>query len=984
MNNKLSPLGPILARCRAVVEQGAIPPEAALELAGEYQRAIAAINEKLSLCAQFLKAGHRWAAFGLAETEPDLFKLPEQWTPSQHGMFLTRMGFPLEEPYLDLPSLQRLDEERRHDSKQKVLPLLREYRRQSMSHAPLCDRLRTVRRLLEHHPDNAAWLADAQAICQRAGAELRDKVVAVGTEGSEDAVAEMLADVALASRWFKEAREWRDKLHERRQGLAVAEQQRAAEERDAETISRLKRALSRFDEPTWHEAPTEHLQAWNDQLLALRADLPAEKLDQVITGKYQNQLSALRDEIQIRHQLAEARGRLEKWEHAADEQLRRFAADLEAFPDTIAWADLIQREPALDTRRQALMVRSRAAQASAEQQVQSAWIRTGWMVAAGLILMVGVALWGFQWWNYEQSVAHVTTEVRAQLDAANYLGAKADLDAFLQHTPQAATRLSPLAQEVDKALGSEEERRQRFGAVMARLEGQAWNQVAPQDLTQAEQWALGDAERERVAAVRRRMKTEETQAEQARTDQIATRLAAIKTELDTAQQSLAQEQECGTDLRSRREELSRISGYTQLDARVAAQVTALLGTLDGLDRQVGTLAAKQQALLRITQSVGDTERFASELDRYARDYTDSRGADFKTVLAEQAVWKGMTPSLAAAARWDDMLQRRDVSQSTVLQMDLKELQTKWPACPVSSRFQTPLAALEKLSAQVRDVESPPLSRIVRFLDGPEKFVVRKGEKCYYLVSKLDPGRSTAMKVQVKYLLGQEAEDLAEIPLERELASNAQVAARSALLNKLYVELVPKLRTLSWEAWFLDMIETAHRDPALDPLAKITLISLTLDAAAEGSLAFAQEDSVTQLRSDLVSGMDVTANWIDPDNPRGQEMRTRAMAKLKQFDGALRGLRGKVFAKMAQLWQPLGLRIGWVGLLTKGPDGVWTCRLKSTLQTDGSLAVIKAGAPDQPGTFVRVGEIKAGQPNIFLSAPEALIEGRPVYFNPTKL
>ncbi len=168
------------------------------ELAQQFCEACASLNERLGKCRDFLRQGMRSEAVQEARSAPSVFELAEtlafgereKWRALCSELELAHT------PEIDLETVERLKQE--CDQEQLLEPLLQEFRR--LVHTGDRDRkIRVLRRIREHDPENPAWIENLTPLEEEELEDLQER--AERAMAAEDAPEVARITNALSAPW---------------------------------------------------------------------------------------------------------------------------------------------------------------------------------------------------------------------------------------------------------------------------------------------------------------------------------------------------------------------------------------------------------------------------------------------------------------------------------------------------------------------------------------------------------------------------------------------------------------------------------------------------------------------------------------------------------------------------------------------------------------------------------------------------------------
>jgi hypothetical protein len=222
----------------------AVAKEKVAELVWAYASGCREVNEKAHKCLELLRQGRRAEAGRLAKEPPDL----EQE--------LRLLDFPERSAWLDLcetaglPIGQNLDVNALNGIVQETYadagnlgPLLRAFRRMSLGHAPLTDRLRILRQVRQTDPQHDLWTEDVRMFEGARQAEIVREADAADAAGDLRTLEGLLAELK-SGEWLSSPGRFIAAVEK----IAVPHRRRYAKAQFAELAQDLHEAHGRMDE----------------------------------------------------------------------------------------------------------------------------------------------------------------------------------------------------------------------------------------------------------------------------------------------------------------------------------------------------------------------------------------------------------------------------------------------------------------------------------------------------------------------------------------------------------------------------------------------------------------------------------------------------------------------------------------------------------------------------------------------------------------
>ncbi len=418
------------------------------ELAGQFKDLCQQLNQRLAQCEEFLRQGRRSEAVHEALTTPSVFELAESLSFPEKSRWLKFC----QELELPAPSeinrdvLKQLKNE--CDKEQLLDPLLREFRR--LIHTGERDeKIRVLRRVRSHDPDNQVWIENLEPLEKEELRELQERASQALEDDDEQQISEIIA--ALQAPWRAVAPD-AEVLEQLQQRLHKNRQKAIAEEAE-----KILTDLNRRKEQQDFEGLGRGLRSWH-RLLETTGFTPDEQMRRQAAEAdnfYQSEVQQRQRSQHYQHQL---------------QKLNQLLASAEPEPEKVRslWNQLqeLTDNPPPEVAEKVQNTLNREKERIAALQRRRVFTR----VAAAIIILAILMVAGWQttrWYQVRQGRNKIS-DLRRQ---ENYQELKNYLLEIGPESPiyQAVNGDSHL-EEAREQLALEKERRQQFAQTRSRLE----------------------------------------------------------------------------------------------------------------------------------------------------------------------------------------------------------------------------------------------------------------------------------------------------------------------------------------------------------------------------------------------------------------------------------------------------------------------------------------------------------------------------------
>ena len=925
------------------------------------------VNGRLQQCESLLRRGLRSEALHLCELEPNLldtvatldFPERELWEE-----FIGQAGMALPMP-LNVAAAEALSEA--YAIEKPMAGLLRSHRLLALAHAPLADRIKTLRQLAQADMENPVWATDVEAFERVRVDQLRNEASIAAKRRDLKALRRLRAEV--------EAPGW---LH--RPGTSVVQEITTAHSRvlHAHVRERLQQlgqdlndTFAAFDVAR----AREHRAAWNKMLDTPGFVIEAELAEQAAPAlEWLDEQDRLEQRRQ--HHLAAVA--------VMEQALQRKRLSLEKLERLYHNATSGGEEltPALQRRYQS---RVEALKLSSTRR-----IRLVVLAIVGVLVLTGAGVW----WAIDRSIrqSHLDgiRQSLAKLIEADDLPAAEQYVAQLRQQEQAALaepEVAALAAKVGQLVEEERRRRERFEGAVARVEQSLARKesepFAPDmaALSAAKDAAKADEEKAAVADLTRQI--EQTRAVIRRRGidkleqecrKIGTQLAVVErreyTNLDRYAQPLQAIRASLDTVRAGSDKLQASHLFSQRASDHAERLAKL-------EQWVQQTTREEEVLRSVTHSVGDCDAYAATLSEYAREFEETpRGRDFAELADDRMAWIASVRLSTLVQRWRSDVPAKldhDVAEQYLTMIEaLGDLAFDQSYTGLRKAAGQRVPFLKAIAARKANEAKDALQRLLNQPILRECWCVRESNNGgrYYLLEE------PSLKSGYRYHVFQYAIDAAGSRRTGGMveAENAGVgvAPQVALARGIRTRLAD-LSHVNWESQFYAILEAIRNDKETDPLLRFDMLRLALKAACEGSvpMATAFESSCRRFRH---TDVNLFANWVDPKDTDASEARQQAETELHALP-AWTARWAKIQEELEALRKPPGEQYRWVGWLRRNWQGNWVAVLPTGVSAQGTTFTFTLDQQDI--TRLSIGTLNLGELSLTLGVGR-LREGMPLF------
>ena len=934
------------------------------ELARQYADECATVNSRLAMCSRLLSQGLRSEAIQQSEADPNLLDL------------VTALDFPERtdwESLADMYGLSRPPEllmaiaselNQAYAEENPLRDLLKQHRRLALMRAPLAKRTAVLAQIAAQDVSNPVWNLDLTAYQKVRLAEIKEEATVAVKAGNRVAVDELHREVA-GGVWVDPPSPALVKGLEQANALLTRNEARAALPRlesalqDAVVQSHIKEA--RRLENEWRETISR---------AALTANDPIR----------QRMLPAL-EWIALQNQRDEQRQEFDA-DVAGLEAALRDDAPLDHVMDLVAQVGTHEREVPAD------LVARYEARLNLEDR-RKRMVRYGTIgacaAAAGLIFAwIGYSSWHSGRSKLASRQASIIDQALAKHDIESaqtlIMQLKSDDPGLLSFASldEAWTRF-------DQAQAEETKRANDLAVLVAGMEQGLTLPRVEVDMAKARTLVRTASERAGIAALEQKREQLLVKAQADIDAALGPQIEAVLTGLDTVEDLLKSDRAVDAageltvlsgKIRGLREQIS------EAGPKVKVRGEEFLRRLSVTQQAVSKAAERQLAQEELSKAVmalpGQVEGYVSALDRYR--LTLPAGAimnEADRTLAERAAWSSALAECQLQVSWRTEARRQLNPGEAINRLaDLKNAEMSLEGSPDHeslAEYRSYLKAVADRAGPAglprleRMTVDPLLSRVrlIHLIGAPNK-------ERFYTTDSIDKNTTS-----FKYIIDYNADRTRTRSAIQAGMDKFDMAPQVAFAQALK-DVLPGLKdgSLSWESTFPDLLDQVRENQEIDPILRVDLIDALMQVGTNGSPALMQVLEEFQRYRTAIK-IKRGLRWMNPDDDSASEDRSKAEEGLKRFPAFGRVVEtAKADATKRELpGRSLPAVLGW---LQHGRQG-YHCHAIAGGSEPGDLFVVVPAAPG--GRWVRVGEWRDGVAKLDQRNPQALQEGRLVFFRP---
>ena len=443
---------------------------------------------------------------------------------------------------------------------------------------------------------------------------------------------------------------------------------------------------------------------------------------------------------------------------------------------------------------------------------------------------------------------------------------------------------------------------------------------------------------------------------------------------------------------------SEIAALRVLETKVApelmSQATLLESRHGSLQKAFADTQRKNSLLEKLSQlvassaKVSDSDSQVSELrtllDQFVTTFpNDSRSPGFKGAGNVEAV-KAAFGRGKLTAEWKQFWP----VDATDVENRLKSCAgflTDNPASPdrgAIGRYEAFLKSLQWRETGDDDSEQPVRSRLRALFTGKlikDGHVLRgKDGKSYYLPKETD--YTNRKSVTLKYIAGfnDELKSTREIEVDELETLKTEPPPQKVIADHVF-QTVSDVTLEAWDPYLQKLAQSLVAAKNVDDFLRYVLLLKTLQHAASGNSLLELE--LKKTLADLNdSQMDVSASWMDPNDPTAKSSRQLAAVLLKRVTD-LDAVWKRAATSQDNLSRELfrqTLPIGWV---ERTGDRKWILRTHWTSQRKHSLMCVSAAGEDGVRNWLPVGTVQGSAVELDIPTSGGPLEGTIVFASP---
>lgn len=380
------------------------------------------------------------------------------------------------------------------------------------------------------------------------------------------------------------------------------------------------------------------------------------------------------------------------------------------------------------------------------------------------------------------------------------------------------------------------------------------------------------------------------------------------------------------------------------------------------------------------RGIGDLDRFKSLL---AQHVGGTRSDDFRRALDEAPLWEATLAWNRFATHWNQTpILSLNPDAATSRAAEAAAHLEKWgdhPQADALNKHLLYLGAIQQRKDESGQSTMRPLNELFNNPSIAELWMVehRNGKK-YYVPNDRSLQETRTFRYIKDFDLSI-SEKPVTVRLEDVVGDKAEAPQSQRAKEALY--LLARMSDGEWEAVFADILAAVWSDKLLDPIVKIILLKAVMETGIKGSRILATELARPHeiLRN---SELDLTVNWLDPDDKDAQRVRRLAknlVGRLPDLDLAVENILVEA-ARLAESKLPV---YEWIGWLDQEKNRRWRCRTNNeNVQLSGTLFVVRKD-PSAGIRYEKIGTVTEGEFKVKAFGGSGFLRGRPVYLQTTQ-
>jgi hypothetical protein len=959
--------------CELLSTNDLVTPDRARDYAARYGAACEEVNRRLREAHLCLSRGLRSEAIQLCEEEPNLLDLVALLDLPPRSEFLELLSF------ADVAAPPRVAVElasELNDAYAAELPLkalLKQHRLLALQRASLADRIRVIRRILDLDASQAGWLDDLKSfeVARARGIleESRNAFLREDLGKLQSLLEELHADGWRSPPSQAICTEVQSKADD----LAA----RCARADMVGLDARLNQAHSALD---IHEARLLRARWLKlSQLARLGEDDPTREL-------VAPALEWLREE--------DERDQQSKLRDAAFRQLEQALED----GDTRESLDAAYREanrfdegiaPLLENRYRQRLLEMDLAELRRRRMLTAS-------IALGVLLVAGLTAYLVRAHRRADAIAESQAVLAGYMDAM-------ELDEaviYLEELPgevRDSDIVRASVKDLERMVSNEKQRLRDFEAALKAFETSAVEQPDLASLGRADQLARLRSEKDRVKQLRSSAELAELERMNRDTKSYLNRLHAYTDEISS--------DDAIPEIRLRAIE-SDLEGllekYRHLTPALTAQGETLRTRIQAMRRRLAEANSREDLHKAVQEAIGDHEAYVSRLLELAEDEPDAGHQESlrKVIRDESKVWQAMAKwqQLAEQASWNSLakVNCQDAPKMARELMEVSKLLEE--QCEVAPEIREDMNAKQRMLQKVAgryEGGSSPLDRLAQLSSNPLMsgtagkglWLIKSPEsdgrpmRFYYSFKKplLDgeEPRARASGVGIDYI-----KDVSTHATRRTVRSmdglKVEVAPQTVLAEKMQ-GIVAELRRDDvrngvWESRLSQLVEQIQKQPDLNDALRFLLMTQVIDIAGQGSSSL-EAGYAPVLKTLRAAPVDISANWIDSEDPAAEEARVRAFGTLSRIREPLEQAKRTAAERFRAEVSPFEDRVRWVGWIALDADGRPEAQFTTT---DVNGPVFLVSSDGGKATRLEVGTADQGAFSWKQAGDARLRYGRPLY------
>jgi hypothetical protein len=965
--------------CDVLSSNELVSPDRAQDLASRYQTACEETNRRLREAHLRLSRGMRSEAIQLCEEEPNLLDLVALLDMPSRPAFSELLSF------ADVAAPPRVAVElaaELNDAYAAELPLktlMKQHRLLALRRASLTDRIRVIRRILDLDASQPGWIEDLKSFEAARTREIREEArLAFQQEDLE--ILESLLEELHADGWrYPPSQSICGDVQSKVDELAA----RRARIELVGIEAELNHAHSALDIQEGRLLRTKWLQLSKLARIDQRDPLQ-ERVEPALEWLTEE------DERDQQAQLRETATR--RLEQSLEEGDSREALDI-AYREVSRFED--GAEPLLESRYRERIREIELAEFRRRR------LRTA-SIAVATLLLAGLTAVLVRSHRHSNAIAASQETLKRHMDAMKLDEAVVYLDGLPEEI-RGSDVVRSVALDLDRMVSAEKKRLRSFSAALKSFEDSGTEKPEVALLDQADRLARLPAEKERVKQLRAEAEVTALEKMNRDTKDYLRRIQAYTDEMSSV--TILPD----IRLRSIENDLNDLlERYRHLTPALLSQGETLRGRIQTMRRRVAEVAAREGLQTSTTEAVGDHGAYMRCLQELADKETDTdRQEGLRQIVREDSpLWGTMTrwQALVGHASWNSLakLNCEDAPRMIDELRSVSKLLEEQFELPTEIRedLASKQLMLERIAGR-QEGDSPPLDRLAQ-LSGNPLMSGMAGKGLWLIKASDNAGRPSATYYSYsKPLLNEDRSDANDASLVIDYIKNVSTQATGRTRRRmegLDIEVAPqtllaeRMRELAaelkrdnvrngmWESRLSQLIEQVYQQPDLNETLRFILLMQVIDIASQGSSSIEAGYSAV-LRSLRAEPVDISANWIDPEDPAAEEACTQAAAALGRTRGRLGDAKRTASERFRSDVAPFVDRLRWVGWVAVDAEGRPTAQFKSSdvdgpiflISTDGGKATRHEVGTAVQGAFSlnQIGDarFKYGRPLYALPSPE---------------